>query len=455
MRISAQARVAIRTAISDHPRWDDLRAEKGWSLSTMNKEQFLDACDLLNISIDTICATVDSATTDFPADTVSNAAVSFKAVAANAAGTNAHAFVPAVAEPDYAAEAAAAMQTVNMDYVSATDTRPGQVMAATLLPWSDDKLRRFDSVLALVDDTASFSDLYRFAHDAQAAVYQLDARIADLMTSAAPAATVDLATSGTDAFVAPSWARDFEDFLSIGATIAVVGPAGNGKTTGCRKLLEASGFHVYEMDCTDATMPQDIIGRTSLRSENGATVTEWVAGPLAKAFNDPRGALLLNEYDALDPRSAMALQSALEAGHSRRATSPDSGEQLQACGPCPIVLTLNTLGHGATSSYQGRNALDGANRDRVEMIVTGYEHEAAIMVSHGIAPATADRLAEWAGRARYTLGKMNNLEILSCRRLITAGQLMDGRSMSFAEATAKAFINRLGADTAKLFNSTI
>ena len=69
--------------------------------------------------------------------------------------------------------------------------------------------------------------------------------------------------------------QEFEDFLSIHATIAIVGPSGNGKTTAARKLLEAAGYNVHEMDCTDATMPHDIIGRQSLVQENGATVTRW------------------------------------------------------------------------------------------------------------------------------------------------------------------------------------
>jgi MoxR-like ATPase len=45
------------------------------------------------------------------------------------------------------------------------------------------------------------------------------------------------------------------------------------------------------MDCTAETMAQDVIGRTKLRQENGATVSDWTPGPLAKAFNDPKGAL--------------------------------------------------------------------------------------------------------------------------------------------------------------------
>lgn len=436
MKISAAARPAIRNAVSSHPKWDDLRSELGLSLSTMGKADFLTVCDRLNINILDIAAQADAAASDFPDDTVSRAAEN--AVAA------------AIQSPAHSAMVA----TSGYEPKAATY----ELSTRDILPWSDDKLARFDKVLSCVDEAASFSGLYATARAAQDRIAELALELVTLQNSTAPVAPVALsAKASTSEFVAPSWSRDFEDFLSIGATIAIVGPAGNGKTTGARKLLEAAGFNVYEMDCTDATMPQDIIGRTTLRSVDGATVTEWKAGPLATAFADPRGALLLNEYDALDPRTGMALQAALEASSTssagaaggRRATAPDSGEQITSCGPCPIVLTLNTIGHGATVAYQGRNALDGANRDRVEIIISGYEHEAAIMVAHGIDPATASALAGFAANARETLARLNSVEILSNRRLITAGKLMDGRGLSLKDATDRAFTNRLGemADT--------
>ena len=428
MKISAAARTAIRAEISAHPRWDDLRAEMNLSLSTMDKAAFITVCERLNIDIVDIAGAADGAAAqaaaDFPDDNVSAAAE--KAVAA-AIAPKAASVAPAVKADDYLGE---------------------------ILPWSADKLARFDKVLSCVDEAASFSGLYAIARGAQDRISELALALVTLQNERAENATPKPLgeRAETAEFVAPTWARDFEDFLTIGATIALVGPAGNGKTTGAKRLLQAAGFTVYEMDCTDATMPQDIIGRTALRQENGATVTQWTAGPLAAAFADPRGALLLNEYDALDPRTGMALQAALEAAGTRRVTAPDSGEQLISVGPCPIVLTLNTIGHGATVAYQGRNALDGANRDRVEIIVTGYEHEAAIMRAHGINGETAKGLAAWAANARRTLAAMNSTEILSNRRLITAGKLIDGRGLSIKDATDRAFANRLGEAQAAAFH---
>ena len=422
MRISLAARSALKKAISAHHGWDDLRRERGFSLATINKADTLEICDRLGISVETIIAT----TPDDDAATIAQEI-------AEAAVQNVRTVSPAAAA-DFPDDDAAAVAQVD------------------LLPWSAEKLARFDKVISCVDEAASFSLIYHTAMAQQFRISELAMQVTELQNSTAPVAEVDLgAKASAPDFVAPSWSRDFADFVSIGATIAIVGPAGNGKTTAARRLLEADGFTVYEIDCTDATMPQDIIGRTTLRSVDGATVTEWTAGPLAKAFCDPRGALLLNEYDALDPRTGMALQSALEAGSTRRATSPDSGEQIRSSGPCPIVLTLNTIGHGATVQYAGRNALDGANRDRIEIIRTGYEHERAIMIAHGAEPETATVLEQWAASARAALAAMNSLEILSNRRLLTAAQLMDRRGYSLRDATDRAFTKRLDDHSQKEF----
>jgi hypothetical protein len=312
------------------------------------------------------------------------------------------------------------------------------------VPLSQADLAKFDRLVGCVDPDVSFSALYSTALAAIACAKSLQAELqhakdnpttTDHLTKALTAPALD--------FVPPSWAREFGDYIAIHATIALVGPSGNGKTTGARKLLERAGFNVYEMDCTAETMAQDVIGRTKLRQENGATVSDWTPGPLAKAFNDPKGALLLNEYDALDPRAGMSLQSALEAGSQRRVTAPDSGEQLQSVGPCPIVLTMNTLGHGATVQYAGRNVLDGANRDRVEIITTGYENEKEIIEAHGFTTETATRLAEFATKARNQLSAMNSRELFTNRRLLTGAALMERRGFSLREAMQRAFVNRM------------
>lgn len=472
--LSADARGALRAAITGHPGWDAHRKATGLSLASMTRDNYLDAAAALGIDVHAIVAphvsgraaqdrgAAPAPTTDWRAvqrahaaaqEAASNAAtravLSNGIIQASPADTDRAPLRPLrEMQARHAASIAAAADFENAEDPMTADAPEfdmhdiGEIAA----PLSPALLAKLDGLARIaIGDDVSISALYRTARRAHHCATSLKMELERALAAPVDPKAAQLAAMLKPAldFVPPSWTRDFTDYLDIGATIAVVGPAGNGKTTGARKLLERAGFTVYEFDCTDATLPQDLIGRTSLRQDNGATVTEWVAGPIAKAFADPKGAVLLNEYDALDPRTGMALQSALEASDERRVSAPDTGEQIRSTGRCPIVLTLNTIGHGATASYQGRNALDGANRDRIEIVMTGYENEAAILTAHGFAAETAERLASWAENARNKLNKIGSREILSNRRLLTAAALIDRRGYSLNEATDKSFVCRL------------
>lgn len=457
IRLSADTRTALRQAITSHPRWDEHRRTTNLSLATMTRDDYLATADALGIDLGAL--TSSEPLTDRERENAAAPTVT-RAVAPTSEERTLHSAAMAtrgpreieraerrIMEARTATEHDAVVAQAQADFAEPeADPVPTSTEIPDMpTPASPVQMAKIDSLIAIgVDpDLPTYTALAQGLQSAISAARALRAEL-DRAPAADPrtAALAALVKPSLD-FVPPSWSRDFADMLAIGATIAVAGPAGNGKTTGARKLLERSGFNVYEFDCTDATLPQDLIGRTTLRQDNGATVTEWSAGPIAKAFADPKGAVLLNEYDALDPRTGMALQSALESADVRRVTAPDSGEQLRSHGPCPIVLTLNTIGHGATVEYQGRNALDGANRDRIEIITTGYEAEADIMVAHGYQRETADRLAAWAHDSRAKLAGISSREILSNRRLLTAAALIDRCGYSLGDAVRKAFVCRL------------
>lgn len=468
--LSAAARGAIRSAMVSHSGWTDLRKAKGYSLASMSRDDYLAAAAALGLDVPTLIAPhVTGRAPQNRAGSNSSIYVGakpetvYQGHGSAPSGFGLASVAPApIHSPARSNEAPAVNARQDIanaraadDFADAPDATTGESQAPEfdmhdigeiISPLSPAILAKLDGLAQIaVGSDVSISDIYKAARRVHHCATSLKLALETAVAPVLDPRTAHVAAMSKPSldFVPPSWTRDFVDYLDIGATIAVVGPAGNGKTTGARKLLERAGFTVYEFDCTDATLPQDLIGRTSLRQEHGATVTEWTAGPIARAFADPKGAVLLNEYDALDPRTGMALQSALEAGDGeRRVSAPDTGEQIRSAGKCPIVLTLNTIGHGATVEYQGRNALDGANRDRIEIIMTGYENEAQIMVARGYASETAERLASWANRARTRLTELNSREILSNRRLLTAAALIDRRGYSLNEAVQKAFICR-------------
>jgi len=106
---------------------------------------------------------------------------------------------------------------------------------------------------------------------------------------------------------------------------------------------------------------------------------------------------------------------------------------------------MNTIGNGASRQFQGRNALDGANRVRVEIIQTAYEHDAERLIAHGYQKETADYLADWAKEIRAKIDSQNLRCFVSLRRLITAADLIDRAGLSRSRATKLAFFDRLEA----------
>ena len=110
---------------------------------------------------------------------------------------------------------------------------------------------------------------------------------------------------------------------------------------------------------------------------------------------------------------------------------------------------MNTYGDGPTREYVGRNQLDAANADRVEIITTTYENERAILEAHGINAQTAETVCEWAKQTRQQIDKRAMRLILSTRRLIEVSELMDLDRLGKRDATNEGFYDRLNPDDRK------
>ena len=307
-------------------------------------------------------------------------------------------------------------------------------------------LAKIDALGTILGVDAIASTLHRLAEEAIGAAGAYKAALDD----AARAPSIVSAPVACAGYIPPAWARTLRQWVALGRVVALVGPAGNGKTTAARKEIEAMGYTVYEVDCTEDTTAGDVIGRRTLEARDGASVAVYQYGPAAKALQDEKGALLLNEYDALDPRVGLSFQSLFEvaADGRRRVTLPESGEQMYATGDCPIVLTLNTLGNGASRAYVGRNALDGANKDRVEIIVTGYEADGERLIAHGAHKVTAGYLAGWASAMRDRIERNGSRVTVSLRRLLSAAALIDKANATREDALEMAFFGRLDTSEA-------
>ena len=397
--LNTTERAAVRAAIQSHPDWKAYRQAQGIDASALGTAGCIRAAEALNIDIPATIAHLTGKT----ATMTDTAALTLDLTADSIAPTT-DSLPP-------------------LTFEAATITQLDNVAAAI------GHGRLFSSIL---DSAITYRDEYLKERDRKTAT-----------------ATLAIAAGQTAAgFIPPTWSKQFLTMVSLGKIVALTGPSGNGKTTSAKALLEQNDWQVIEADCTADTTAADLIGRKTLTADNGTTTVTYEDGPVARAFaSDRKTAILLNEWDAIDPRAAMAFQSAFEPAQNgaRRITLPETGRQIESKNTVIFVLTMNTLGNGASRQFQGRNALDGANRDRVEIITTAYEHDAERLTAHGYTKETADYLADWAKEIRAKIDSQNLRCFVSLRRLITAADLIDRAGLSRSRATKLAFFDRLEA----------
>ena len=396
--LNTTERAAVRAAIQSHPDWKAYRQANGIDASALGTAGCIRAAAALNIDIPATIAHLTGKTT-----TMTDTAALTLDLTADTAAPTSDSLPP-------------------LTFEAATITQLDNVAAAI------GHGRLFSSIL---DSAITYRDQYLQERDRKTA----------------PALTVSAGQKAAG-FIPPSWSKHFLTMVSLDKIVALTGPSGNGKTTSAKALLEQNDWNVIEVDCTADTTAADLIGRKTLTADNGSTAVTYENGPVARAFNaDRKTAVLLNEWDAIDPRAAMAFQSAFEPAQngSRRITLPETGRQIESRANVIFVLTMNTLGNGASRQFQGRNALDGANRDRVEIIQTTYEHDAERLTAHGYTKETADYLADWAKEIRAKIDSQNLRCFVSLRRLITAADLIDRAGLSRSRATKLAFFDRLEA----------
>lgn len=396
--LNTTERAAVRAAIQSHPDWKAYRQAQGIDASALGTAGCVRAAEALNIDIPATIAHLTGKTT-----TMTDTAALTLDLTADTAAPTVDSLPP-------------------LTFEAATITQLDNVAAAI------GHGRLFSSIL---DSAITYRDQYLKERDRKTA----------------PALTVSAGQKAAG-FIPPSWSKQFLTMVSLGKIVALTGPSGNGKTTSAKALLEQNDWQVIEADCTADTTAADLIGRKTLTADSGTTTVTYEDGPVARAFaSDRKTAILLNEWDAIDPRAAMAFQSAFEPAQngSRRITLPETGRQIESRANVIFVLTMNTLGNGASRQFQGRNALDGANRDRVEIITTAYEHDAERLTAHGYTKETADYLADWAKEIRAKIDSQNLRCFVSLRRLITAADLIDRAGLSRSRATKLAFFDRLEA----------
>lgn len=204
--------------------------------------------------------------------------------------------------------------------------------------------------------------------------------------------------------------------------VALVGPAGSGKSTIVRLACKALDAIMYHTPCGGDIREQHLLGRTI------PVQGEWtyIPAPFVQAFESEGFAVaLLDEMDGVSDPSVLLPINDVLAGFDKlhlpwRWSAPYAERGKGFLG---VAATMNTIGAGATSMYQGRTALDGSTLDRFvgRIIIVPYDanyEEAYIKGPEGSEPCpNGTELLNFIRDLRVKVETNNLRRIVSTRML--------------------------------------
>lgn len=149
--------------------------------------------------------------------------------------------------------------------------------------------------------------------------------------------------------------------IASGVNVALVGPAGTGKSTMVQVAAEALGLEYSPISFNILSSKADVLG---FKDANGV----YHASAFRERF-EHGGVFLADEFDAAHAGIATILNAAIA---NRLCTFADN-QTIKAHKDFIFVAVMNTYGTGATAQHTGRNRLDGATLDRFFYIYIDHD----------------------------------------------------------------------------------
>lgn len=150
--------------------------------------------------------------------------------------------------------------------------------------------------------------------------------------------------------------------------VAVIGPAGSGKSTCAGQVAKAIGLKYYLQNSVSGI--HELAGYQDAHGHYHGT-------PFRTAF-EKGGLLFLDEVDTSDASALKWLNTALANGH---AMFPDSEDPVQRHDDFRMMIGANTFGTGADRIYVGANQLDASTLDRFVFFDFGYDLQMELLLS--------------------------------------------------------------------------
>ena len=150
--------------------------------------------------------------------------------------------------------------------------------------------------------------------------------------------------------------------IQAGVPIALVGPAGSGKTTMVYNVAKSLDMPFASQSVSAQSTTFDFFG---YKNANG----EYVSTLFRDKYENG-GVFLLDEFDAGNPNVLAALNQA-----TANTIAPFPDKMIEKHKDFIIVMAGNTYGGGGTLEYVGRNKIDAATLDRFAFIYVAYDED--------------------------------------------------------------------------------
>lgn len=160
--------------------------------------------------------------------------------------------------------------------------------------------------------------------------------------------------------------------------VALIGPAGSGKSTVCEQIARALGLKFYLQNSVSGV--HELSGYMDAHGNYHST-------PFRTAF-EKGGLCMIDEVDTSDPTALKWINTALANGH---AMFPDQADPVKRHPDFRIIIAANTFGNGADRLYVGANQLDASTLDRFVFFDFRYDEKLERLVAGNV---------DWARRVQ-------------------------------------------------------